>query len=282
MSSAIRCTLFVPSIPLLGQKLPHQQFVCARRSVKACDSSAATPSKEDVEKLFARLTHVNKNMRKKASIAISELASSEETERLVGLLEIEDTSHRRAAVQTLGMIGLQCVPRVMDELANSDNSTVRASCAKALAAVALFYPEHRAEFPDAAMDGLERALQVDKDPVTRLSVVGCLGTLGSDSKTEDGETIPGSDRAVDILKTVCTASPDMAIGATAVSALAQIAQNGSEKRKDNVLRMLESICNMEDSNDSDSALQYVKEIAVGHVEQLRHGSGVSIKGRQGQ
>lgn len=276
-----RHTSFVSSNALLVQNLAHRRLVCTRRAVQACDSSVTRPSKEDVEKLFARLTHVNKNMRKKASIAISELASSEEIERLIELLEIEDTSHRRAAVQTLGMIGLQCVPRVMDVLASSDNSTVRASCAKALAAVALFYPEHRAEFPGVAMDGLERALQVDKDPVTRLSVVGCLGALGSDSKTEDDNTLPGSDRAVDILKDVCTTSPDMAIGATAVSAMAQIAQNGSEKRKDSVLRILESICNMEDSNDTDSALRYVQEIAVGHIDQLKGESGVSVPDSHG-
>lgn len=261
-----------PQYAVRGRPRPsvtHNYNTCARRiQIRACESAEAPPSQEEVERLFSRLTHVNKNMRKKASIAISEMATATEIERLLSLLEVEDVSHRRAAVQTLGMTGLQSVPRLIELLATSENSTVRASCAKALAAVALFYPQHREEFPGEALDGLRRALEVDQDPVTRLSVVGCLGTVGSDAKGDDGQSFSGSDRAVDILDDVCASASDMAVGATAVSALAQVAQNGSPDRKRYVLQKLQSICNMADSDDEDSALRYVKEIAAGHIDQL--------------
>lgn len=241
---------------------------CAQRWPRACSAAAPTPSKEDIDKLFSRLKHINKNLQKKAGSEIAEFATEHEVDRLLQLLEVEDVSYRRAAVQTLGMTGLKAVPKLIQLLSDSPNSTIRASCAKALAAVALYFPEERATFPEQALTALQNALKVDSDPVTRLSVVGCLSTLGSDLVQRDAPNLSGCSRASEILFEVCSTSSDMAIGATAVSALAQIAQNGSLDAKKRVLRFLQSICDASESDDPESALRYVKEIARAHVDEL--------------
>lgn len=241
---------------------------CARRTPRACAAGTPPPSKEKIDSLFSQLKHVNKNLQKKAGGEIAEFATEKEIDRLLELLEEEDVHYRRAAVQTLGMTGLKAVPKLIDILSRSPNSTIRASCAKALAAVALFYPEDRENFPTDALDGLKRALKEDNDPVTRLSVVGCLSTLGSDFVQRDSPNYPGCSNAVDVLFDVCRSSSDMAVGATAVSALAQVAQNGSLDTKKRVLELLSSISEMPDSDDPDSALGYVKEITAYHVQEL--------------
>ena len=55
--------------------------------------------------------------------------------RLVGILDEEDVTYRRAAVKALGVIGEDAVPLVVEALLNSDNVTVRRSATKVLAAV---------------------------------------------------------------------------------------------------------------------------------------------------
>lgn len=242
--------------------------VCNRTAPRAC-AATSTPPEEEVDNLFARLNHVNKNLRKKAAVAIAEFAADDEISRLIDLLQLEDVDHRRAAVQTLGLTGLPSIPPLIVKLTQSDSSTVRASCAKALAAISLFFPEHRAAFPLDALRALETALQQDDDPVTRLSVVGCLGSLGCDAKGDAGESYYGCAAAIDLLDNVCRDSADMAMGATAVSAMAQIAQNGSLDRKKYVLQLLTSISQLEASDDPDSALKYVKEIAASYTDQLQ-------------
>lgn len=241
---------------------------CVRRTPQACAAGTARPSEEKIESLFSQLKHVNKNLQKKAGSEIAEFATEKEVDRLLKLLEVEDVHHRRAAVQALGMTGLQAVPKLIQLLSGNPNSTIRASCAKALAAVALFYPENREAFPLDALDGLQRALKEDDDPVTRLSVVGCLSTLGSDFVQRGSPNYPGCSKAVDVLFNVCRSSSDMAVGATAVGALAQVAQNGSIDTKNRVLQLLRSMSEIPDSDDSDSALGYVKEIAATHAQEL--------------
>lgn len=268
--------LFISATPL-----PTAQFIrvvpqtCTRHPPRAC--TAKTPSTPaEVDNLFERLSHINKNMRKKASAAIAEVATQDEIDRLLLLLEEKDVQYRRAAVQTLGMTGLAAVPQLIDILASSDISAVRASCAKAIAAVALYFPEERANFPTAALDGLKKALFEDSDPVTRLSVIGCLGTLASDTKGEDGDPLSGCPAAVEVLIAVSEASTDLAVGASAVSAIAQIAQNGSAETKERVLEVLKEICNRPDSDDPESALNYVKEIAKSHIDEV-HKVGSTIE-----
>lgn len=235
--------------------------------------AATTATKEEIDNLFKRLTHVNKTLRKKASYQISELATEQEIERLLQLLTIEDTAHRRQAVQTLGMIGISTIHPLINLLTTSDNLTVRASCVKALASISLFYPDQRETFSKDALLILQSILlnKVNSDPVTRLSTVGCLGNLGCDSKDGSDHIYKGNEFAVHILMEACTSKCDMAIGTTIVSALAQIAQNGNEQRKQTIVNALKDISLLtNDEDDDDSALKYVQEIAEGQLNQLNN------------
>lgn len=255
-------------------------------------------TEEEIERLFSRLTHVNKNMRKNASNSLSEMANDDDIDRLLSLLTVEDVHHRRQAVQTLGMIGVRVVPKLINLISDCDgqSSTVRASCAKAIAAISLFYPEERAKFNEGALIGLRDTLRNDPDPVTRISVIGCLGSLGCDQQTrrDDSDSdVKGNEMAFKILYDICSdrerLCSDLAVSATAVSAVAQIAQNGSAQRKDEVIALLQRLTSSkeednsgedkegqqkeegewdDDDDDDESGLQYVEEIAAGHLEQL--------------
>lgn len=231
-------------------------------------------STEEIDRLFGRLNHKNKTMRAKAGATIAEIGGEENIARLVQLLSLEDTGHRRAAVQALGMVGVDAIPPILKEMRETDNRTVRASCSKALAAVALYFPEEREAFPAAAVDALEQVLEdVDVDPVTKLATVGCLGTVGSDVKHRNGDIVPGNDRAVEILFKLLHGCTDTATGAVAVGAIAQIGQNGSDKRKALVLEKLRAL--VERPEDSpESGFGYIKEMASSHIEQLQSGPKV--------
>lgn len=248
--------------------------LCPRIPPAACASAPPpTPTAEETDKLFSRLTHVNKNLRRKAAAELAESATDDTIARLVGLLSLSDTTHRRAAVQALGMTGLRAVPAVLHRMNSSGDATERASCAKMLAAVALYFPEERQDFPNDALDALEKALRNDPDPVTKLASVGCLGTVGSDVKGRKDEVMKGNDRAVHILIGLCGKTTDMAVGATAVGAVAQIAQNGTLERKERIQEELRKLCEGEEGNDKDG-FSYVKEMAKTHLEQLEGGTKV--------
>ena len=59
----------------------------------------------------------------------------------------------------------------------------------------------------------------------------------------------------------------MAVSATAVGALAQVARNGGEESKQRALERLKAVAALVD-DDPESGLSYVQEIARSHVEQL--------------
>jgi bilin biosynthesis protein len=95
--------------------------------------------------------------------------------RLMAVLDEEDTTYRRAAVKALGAIGVDSVPLLVDSLLNSDNVTVRGSCAKALAQVAVNYPD--IPFPLEGIEGLKTALN-DSNPVVHIASAMALGVVG--------------------------------------------------------------------------------------------------------
>lgn len=263
--------LFVLAPPRLPSRHSNR-YTSPRRPYTACEAvSISAPTQAEVDKLFSRLTHVNKNLRVKASAALAESASSSTIARLIELLSEPDTAHRRAAVQALGMTGMPAVPAVLSRMTSSDVATVRASCAKMLAAVAMYFAEERETFPDEALDELEKALAGDPDPVTRLASVGALGTLGSDVKDKEGNVTKGNDRAVDILIGLCGKTNDMAVGASAVGAVAQIGQNGTPERKERIQKELKKLCQVKGGELDEQGFKYVREMAASHLEQLEGG-----------
>lgn len=124
---------------------------------------------------------------------------------LMGLLEEEDMTYRRSAVKTLGVIGFDAVPFLVDALQNSDNATIRASCTKALAQVAVNYSED--PFPELGLQALKTALG-DLNPVVHIAAAMALGAVGS--------------AALDILVETVKTTENVAVAVAVVNAIGSI------------------------------------------------------------
>lgn len=129
-----------------------------------------------IDAIFEKLKHPNPNLRQKAMQELAEVRDENTIPRLVSILDQEDVTYRRAAVKALGLIGTDVVPPVVDSLLNSDNPTVRSSCAKVLAQIAVNYPD--VPMPEAGIQGLKQALN-DPNPVVNIPAVMTLGEIGS-------------------------------------------------------------------------------------------------------
>lgn len=127
------------------------------------------------DELFEQLKHPNPHLRERAMDAIVENRDEETIPRLMANLDREDVVYRRASVKTLGVVGADAVPSLVQSLLNSENPTVRSSCAKALAQVALNYPD--VEFPEEGLQGLKASLE-DANPVVYIASAMALGEIG--------------------------------------------------------------------------------------------------------
>lgn len=128
------------------------------------------------DSLFERLKHPNPHLRERAMFEIADSCDENTIPRLIGILDEEDTTYRRAAVKTLGVIGLDAVPSVVESLLHSENVTVRGSAAKALAQIAINYPD--VPFSEAGLQGLKTAIN-DPNPVVHIAAIMALGQIGS-------------------------------------------------------------------------------------------------------
>ncbi|WP_319419086.1 HEAT repeat domain-containing protein [Pleurocapsa sp. FMAR1] len=155
-----------------------------------------------MDALFEKLKHPNPNLRSKAMWEIAEARDENTIPRLMSILNQEDVTYRRAAVKTLGVIGADVVPLVVDSLLNSDNPTVRSSCAKALAQIVVNHPD--VPMPDEGIQGLKQALD-DPNPVVNIPAVMTLGEIGS----------PVFDLLVETLHT----TDNLAVGVAILNAL---------------------------------------------------------------
>lgn len=155
--------------------------------------------------LFEQLKHPNPHMRDRAMYEIADASDEQTIAKLVSILDDEDVTYRRAAVKTLGAIGENAVPSVVEVLLNSDNVTVRGSAAKALAQIAVNYPE--LPFPEVGLQGLKKAID-DPNPVVHIAAVMALGQMGS--------------LAFDILTEALTTTDNVAVQVAIVNALASL------------------------------------------------------------
>ena len=147
--------------------------------------------------------------------------------RLIKLLVLEDMNERRAAVQTLGMIGQKVLRPLTDLLLTTEDRVVRSSCSKAIGAVALKNPELLRDFPQGALDGMKKAILDIPDPVTKIATVASLGQIGG------GDMIyghPGCERALDVLIEALAVTDDMGLAAAAVNAVATIGTSNEAYR----------------------------------------------------
>ncbi len=126
--------------------------------------------------LLAQLKHPNPNLRDRAMLEIVETRDETTITQLMSILDDNDTTYRRAAVKTLGAIGIDTVSPLVVALLHSDNVTVRGSAAKALAQVILNYPD--VPFPEEGIHGLKIAMS-DENPVVNIAAVMALGEMGA-------------------------------------------------------------------------------------------------------
>ena len=161
--------------------------------------------------LFDRLKHPNPNLRDRAMLELVETRDESTIPRLIDILDETDTTYRRAAVKTLGAIGVDTVPFLIAILASSDNVTVRGSAVKAMAQVIINYPE--IPFPSAGIECLKTAMD-DENPVVNIAAVMALGALG----------IPAFEIMVEALNT----TDNIALQVTLVNTLASLGDRRAE------------------------------------------------------
>jgi bilin biosynthesis protein len=188
--------------------------------------------------LFEQLKHPNPNLRDQATVEIVETRDVQTIDRLMVALDDEDTTYRRAAVKALGLVGQDTVPALVEAMLKSENVTVRGSAAKALAQVAIHYPED--PFPALGMQGLGQALN-DANPVVNIAAAMALGQIG--------------EQAFDILAETLKATDNMALQVSIVNALASV-------RGDRAAAVLRELV------DDESIEGYVKETAVSALSRL--------------
>lgn len=191
-----------------------------------------------LDSLFEQLKHPNPNLRKRARQEIAQQRDEKTIPRLMANLEDEDMIYRRASVKALGVIGIDSVPYLVQSLSNSEDATVRASCAKALAQVAVNHPDET--FPSQGIEGLRKGLD-DENPVVHISSVMALGAIGH----------PALEALLEALDT----TDNLAVGVAVLNALGGINDD----------RVREKLTQL--SND-ESADPYIKESAVSALSRL--------------
>ncbi len=191
-----------------------------------------------IDSLFEQLKHPNPNLRERAMWELADCRDENTIPRLMGILGEEDVVYRRAAVKALGAIGTDSVPSLVESLLNSDNVTIRGSCAKALAQIAFNHPE--VPFPEEGIQGLKKALN-DPNPVVHIASVMALGEIGSS--------------AFDVLVEVLKSTDNIALAIAIINALGSMGDNRAEE----VLTML---------IDDESADPYIRESATSALSRL--------------
>ena len=188
--------------------------------------------------LFDRLKHPNPNLRDRAMIELVETRDETTIPRLIEILDDADTTYRRAAVKTLGAIGVDTVPFLVSLLATSDNVTVRGSAVKAFAQVILNYPE--VPFPAEGLACLKASMR-DHNPVVNIAAVMALGEMGP----------PAFEILVEELNT----TEDIALQVTLVNTLGSL----GDRRAEAVLIAV---------RDDENRDPYVRELATSSLSRL--------------
>jgi bilin biosynthesis protein len=191
-----------------------------------------------IDALFDRLKHPNPNLRDRAMLELVEIRDETTIRRLIDILDDTDTTYRRAAVKTLGAIGVATVPFLVSILATSANVTVRGSAVKALAQVIINYPE--IPFPAEGLECLNMAMS-DENPVVNIAAVMALGEIGP----------PAFEMLVAALQT----TDNIALQVTLVNTLGSL----GDRRAEAILIA---------AKDDDNFDEYVRESATSALSRL--------------
>ncbi|WP_036478624.1 HEAT repeat domain-containing protein [Myxosarcina sp. GI1] len=190
------------------------------------------------DSLFERLKHPNPNLRKKAMRELAAARDENTIPRLMSILSEEDVTYRRTAVKTLGVIGTDAVPFVVKSLLNSDNVTVKSSCAKALAQISAHHPD--LPFPEEGIIGLKQALD-DPNPIVNIPAVMALGEIGT--------------TAFEILVETLNTTDNLAVAVAILNALGSMGDS----------RAIEVLSNLSQDETADT---YIRESATSALSRL--------------
>ena len=190
------------------------------------------------DSVFNQLKHPNPHMRQRAMTEIVGNRDENTIPTLMAALGEEDVVYRRACVKTLGAVGMDAVPAVVEQMLNSENDTVRASCTKAMAQIAVYHPS--TPFPAEGLEGLRKAM-ADPYPVVQIAAVMSMGEIG----------VPAVDTLLETLKT----TDNVAIALTITNTLGSI----GDPRAVEVLR---------DLIKDESVDSYVRETAESALPRL--------------
>jgi len=201
------------------------------------------------DSVFNQLKHPNPQMRQRAMTEIVENRDEQTIPMLMAALGEEDVVYRRACVKTLGAVGMDSVPAVVEQMLNSENDTVRASCTKAMAQIAVFHPDE--PFPAEGLEGLRKAIE-DPYPVVQIAAVMSMGEIG----------VPAMETLLDTLKT----TDNVAIALTITNTLGSI---GDPR----------ALAVLQDLIEDDSVDSYVRETAQSALPRLEQ--IISLRGAKG-
>jgi bilin biosynthesis protein len=161
-----------------------------------------------IDELFEQMRHPNPHLRDQAMVGIYEQRDETTVSRLMAALDDADTNYRRSAVKAIGMMGNEAVPALVDAMLNSENVTVRGSATKALAQVAINYPDE--PFTQEGLDGLKQALS-DANPVVYIAAAMALGQIGAPALPILADTLKTTDNIalqVSLLNTMASIGGD--------------------------------------------------------------------------
>jgi bilin biosynthesis protein len=130
-----------------------------------------------IEEKYPNLRHENPKIREETMEQIAEEYTEETISQLITILDSEDVTYRRTVTQTLGLIGVDALPFLVQELDNNDNFLVRASCVQALGAIA-YKDRSQEQFSTEALNSLQKAIE-DPHPVVQLASIGALSIMGA-------------------------------------------------------------------------------------------------------
>lgn len=213
---------FAMSADLDTDEMPPEAFVPVKMT-------EAQLSSKTLDQWFDQLGAEENRDRTLAGSAIAQIQERDNDEaiidRLFGMLTLKEVLHRRAAVQSLGMIGRKILPRTSELMLTTDDMTTRASCSKVMGAVALRNPDGLSTFPQDALDGIKKAVTTIPDPVTKVASMSALAQIAGGDMANG---YPGCERALDLIIELGLKTDDVSLLLSVANALASIARSNPQ------------------------------------------------------
>eukprot|EP00189_Rhodosorus_marinus_P009842 CAMPEP_0184740346 /NCGR_PEP_ID=MMETSP0315-20130426/3376_1 /TAXON_ID=101924 /ORGANISM="Rhodosorus marinus, Strain UTEX LB 2760" /LENGTH=274 /DNA_ID=CAMNT_0027209985 /DNA_START=90 /DNA_END=914 /DNA_ORIENTATION=+ len=233
-----------------GGRSGSGRSVCERKSTRRASVRIKVSASAELTELIDVLGDDRVYKRDEAIAKIVENNEPATIPSLIALLGEPKVSLRRAACQTLGKLGDEAVPAIVELLGEDELVPVkRATGVKVLNHVYTQHPELRETIAQERVDLLYKHL-TSFDPVTKLAASICLGLIASPGwdKTK-GEPIEGNRSVRELLKEYVRTSDDVAILPTVILYLGGCARRLDPDDADEIYRILEETASRPDLDD---------------------------------